>query len=193
MFSAVLVLFLAFNFRTNEGGLEAKMVSEIGEGFAKADPVLADMVSEILSDHAYVLIASTVWLWVIMVYVMALVAHLILDTYKRTIRPVFSIQEGGLPRVLPLLLAGCVVAAFAAEGQVQFAARALLLIALLPYFLFGLAQIHRLTLGWNARSFLLSIFYILMLTTLWPAVCVCVYGVVLQMKEFSGSTVSLPK
>ncbi len=184
-----LVLLMAFHYSAQEGGLEAKLVSEISDGFAKADPEFARIANEVIGSHAYILIASTAWLWILMVYLMALVSHLLLESANRNVRPQFSLLEGAPPQWLLPALVVCIVGSFVGGEQVAFVARAITLMLLLPYFMFGMAHVHRQTTGWNHRGFLLSLLYLLVLTTLWPAVLVCVYGVVLQVRGWGTQSI----
>lgn len=180
---AGIVLVVALHYAGEAGGLQGKMVIELKDAYKGVDPILAETMSNILENHTYILVASTAWVWIGMVYLMALLAHLILDSMKRNVRSDFSLKSGVLPTWLLGVLCVISVVSFLADGQIAFVARSLMLIFLLPYFVQGMVNIHARTKHWSGRGFLMSSLYVLMLLTFWPALAAALYGVVIQMRQ----------
>jgi hypothetical protein len=188
IYAAAMIAIVVFDYSDVDGGLQAKIASELSPTYEGLDPNLTAMMQDLLGKHAYFLIASTSWLWVMMVYLMALVAHYILDSYRQNIRPSFSLKEGEMSTwMLPLLGVASVVA-FASSGEWQFASRAAMLMLLLPYFIAGLIAIHRKSAHLPGRGFLLTVLYAIIFITAWPILFVAMFGVMLQLQKIGKPT-----
>lgn len=179
LYGAGLFLLLAWHYSGEEGGLQGKMIREMKGAFETMEPKMAEAMTRLVEGQTYLLVSSTVWLWLLMVYVMALVAHLLLSA--RSLRPDFTFSASMLPTWTLAALIGSAALSLAG-GAWSFIGTSLFAIFLLPYFLSGMAWVHARSLSWNNRSFLLLGIYLCMVLMIWPAAAIAAIGVFRHMR-----------
>lgn len=195
VYAGVMITLLTMDYAGSGTDLQAKIGAELSSitstGMeSMSDPKIDAMVNNLVTKHSYLVIAMTAWQWALMVYVMALTSHLILDSYKKNIRPDFSLFGSALPNWLLAALGVSSLVSFAAVGDVQFIARGVMLMLMLPYFLFGLVRIHVRTRELPGRKLLLSMMYVMIAFTLWPVLVIALFGVFQQMQGIGKPPVS---
>ena len=107
--------------------------------------------------------------WLVLLVLNASVAQTLLVNSGRNLRPVLDLTGFRLPAWMPLAPLAAAALAFVASGDVAFAARNLALIALVPYFLTGIAVVHVVSRPWPARGLFLAGFYVIVFLFGWPA------------------------
>lgn len=105
--------------------------------------------------------------WQIQVIVNGALAQGLLLRFGRNLRPQADIAGLTLPKALLPAFAAAMALALA-DGSLGMIGKTLAAIALVPYFLLGLGFIHRLVRSWQARYFVLVLFYGLVLPLFWP-------------------------
>jgi len=118
--------------------------------------------------------------WLMVIAANGILAQGVLGRFKRTLRPAPDITQLDLPNWLGLALAASALVALLASGDIGFLARSLVMLLLLPYFFAGLAVVHAACRNRGARTFLLSIFYMILVLFAWPAVLVAGLGLLDQ-------------
>jgi hypothetical protein len=111
-------------------------------------------------DGSFLLFASTGWSWVLMLYALAALAHGLLESRGLVLRPGLALEPHSLPLWLLGLLSINGGVALLGHGMDRFIAETVFLLLLLPYFLAGLALVHRFSLRWHNRRLWLTLFYI---------------------------------
>ncbi len=122
--------------------------------------------------------------WLLLLAINGVLAQGALARYGRNLRPAPNIAVLELPRWLALALAGSVVTALLATGDLAFLARGLALVLLLPYIFAGLAVVHTAVRRYKARILLMVIFYVILVFFTWPMVFVIALGLVDQWFGF---------
>ena len=167
-YAALLFVAAAFYYAGQEGGIAAELRSSASANLDQLDGDVKIAAGKIADTAGFLIVGAQVWGIVLLTYVMALAAHLYVKWRGLTGRPHLLLQEGEPPVwVLPALglAAGL---SLTATGQVLFAGKALLVIFMLPHFIYGMAMIHRWVRGWPGRELVLFCIYasLLLLATL---------------------------
>jgi len=118
--------------------------------------------------------------WLMVIAVNGILAQGVLGRFGRTLRPAPDIVQLELPNWLGLALAAAALVALLAPGDIGFIARSLVVLLLLPYFFAGLALVHAACRNRGARTFILSLFYLILVLFAWPAVLVAGLGILDQ-------------
>lgn len=108
-------------------------------------------------------------MWMIVMVINGSLAQNALVRARRNLRPATDLAMFQLPGWMPAAVVGAAAAAAAFGGDVGYAATNLVLVALVPYFLVGVAVIHVISRPWAARNVLLTLFYAFLFVFGWPA------------------------
>ncbi len=127
--------------------------------------------------------------WTMMTAVNCAVGYVAVRRWGTPLRP--GVAFSGID--VPVWLLGALAAGAAlslAGGAWAFVGVNAMIVAGLPYFLCGLAVLHRITAGLPARFLMLGGFYVLTLVSLWPAFAAVVLGAAerwLRLRERAGA------
>jgi len=131
-----------------------------------ADPNIGHFLKLLADQWSFLVFAAASWVWVLLFYAFVVMANTLLTVRKIALRPSLALAPEGLPVWLPAILMICAVLAFLGQGNDRFAGETVFLIMLLPYFLSGVASVHKVSLAWSGRKLWLVLFYLLL--TLFP-------------------------
>jgi hypothetical protein len=181
MFASIMLL--------HEGDSLQKIASSLLQGnLPPMDPDMKPVLDWIMHEGSFLQFVLVGWMWVILVWVMALIAHQILAAYGAALRPQLRLEPNGLPWWLLALLFMSGALGVLGHGNDRFAGVTVFCMLLLPYFFAGIALLH-LTAGRTKRRFIwLTLFYIALATLLWPALILAVIGVYRQVAEMLDRT-----
>jgi len=98
-------------------------------------------------------------LWLIMTLANMLLAQVIVARTGLALRPTPSISELRYPQLFLAIFPASLLLAFL-PGELGFAGASLATVLFIPYFLLGLATIHAISRGWQARTAALTGFYV---------------------------------
>ncbi len=165
-FVAVLIMLAG-----QDGGLRALIQDAIVEVVAMFAPSVPEGDRIAVAEHWAVSVpAMIVMSWMLMIVVNSAIAQSTLVASGKNFRPTPRYSSFELPRSLAAILAAALAVWALGAGDVAFIGRTLSMIFATPYFLLGLAVIHRLIRKWSARRLILIIFYIMLLLILdWPS------------------------
>jgi hypothetical protein len=180
------LFFLIFSVMATSGGhngLQAVLAHELASDMSNnASPEFQSAMKWLTGEGSFLLFAMTGWSWVLMIYAFAAFAHSLLEPNGLALRPSLAIEP-----ILPLWLLGLLVLngalALLGHGTNRFIAETVFLLLLLPYFLAGLARMHRFSLRWHNRRLWLVLFYIILLFQAWIIVLVALSGLLGQLAE----------
>ncbi|MET4700943.1 hypothetical protein ABIE65_003987 [Constrictibacter sp. MBR-5] len=114
--------------------------------------------------------------WIVMMTVNGSLAQGVLSGFGRNIRPSPPLAELVLPVWPYYALGACLLFAIVASGTVGYIAGNLAIVFAVPFFLQGLGVVHALANRVSARTLSLSIFYLVLIVSGWPALVVTVAG-----------------
>lgn len=113
--------------------------------------------------------------WVVMIASNCALAYLALRRWGTPLRTEARFHDIEAPLwPLGVLAAGALLSQ-AGETAALYGTNAMI-IAGVPFFLVGLAVVHRVSVNWRARTLALVTMYIMIMLSLWPAVVVCCLG-----------------
>lgn len=160
--------------------LTKELQAELGDN---PDPQMAMMLHKLTHEWLFMLIASSLWSWVLMVYANGWAANYLLAERGRAIRPSFGLAPFSPPLwwLIAVTLAGIV--SLAGGEPAGLIAKTALITLLLPYFLSGLASIHARSASWPGRGLIIFFLYLLLFTQLWMVLPLALYGVFLHIKS----------
>jgi len=149
------------------------------------DPEAVLSLQHLLAEESFLIFALLGWMWVILLYGIAVLTNGFLNKHSLALRPSLALSPGGLPASLLVLLFICAVPALLSQGNTRFLGQMMALQMLLPYFLSGLALMHALSRARAIprRRLWISSFYIALIFTGWPAVIVVGAGLYVQLAE----------
>lgn len=165
-----------------EGGIEASLRSDIAQSLEmlipQASPGERARAAAAITPLA---MGAGLLSWLLLLGLNGILAQGLLVRYGRNLRPSPKLSEIELPNWLAPVLAATLLAAFLIEGDLGYLAQNLAVVLVLPYFFLGLSVVHALTMGMNARTVILTIFYIaLVVLSIWPSVIVIALGLIEQ-------------
>jgi hypothetical protein len=119
--------------------------------------------------------------WALLVIGNAVLAQGLLVRFNRNLRPSTPLAAIEVPRWLAGVAAGAAVLSFV-PGAIGNAAQNALLVLTIPFFFLGLAVIHAFARRWRGAGFLRALFfvlfYVVILTMVWPAFVLVGIGIV---------------
>jgi len=165
-FVAVLIMFAG-----PDGGLRALIQDAIVAFVAMIAPAVPEGDRIALAEHwALSVPALVVMSWMLMIVINSAIAQSTLVASAKNFRPTPRYSYFELPRSLAAILAAALAVWALGTDDVAFIGRTLSIVFATPYFLLGLAVVHRLVRKWPVRRLILIIFYIMLLLILdWPS------------------------
>lgn len=114
--------------------------------------------------------------WVVMIASNCAIAYLALRRWGTPLRTEARFHDTEAPLwPLGVVVAGALLSQ-AGETAALYGTNAMI-IAGVPFFLVGLAVVHRVSVNWRARTLALVMMYIMIMLSLWPALVVCLIGI----------------
>jgi hypothetical protein len=166
----------------HDGGMAGAVVELFEQTLEVLNGEPLDTISrEAVAAYAFVLPAMIGVSWLIMVAVNGVLAQSLLVNFGRALRPTPAFATLRLPD-WPAYVVGVAAALWliAGPGNIGFAAAAVLIVMLAPFFIQGLAVVHVAVRRLPARLIILIFFYMFLLFLLWPMIAVTVLGVAEQ-------------
>jgi hypothetical protein len=166
----------------HDGGMAGAVVELFEQTLEVLNGEPLDTISrEAVAAYAFVLPAMIGVSWLIMVAVNGVLAQSLLVNFGRALRPTPAFATLRLPD-WPAYVVGvaAVLWLIAGPGNIGFAAAAVLIVMLTPFFIQGLAVVHVAVRRLPARLIILIFFYMFLLFLLWPMIAVTVLGVAEQ-------------
>lgn len=157
--------------------------------FPKLDHIGQNHVNEVISLISQIFPALAVTSWILMNILNCVLAQKIVVMTGKNIRPTPSFSATGAV-IWPLSTAiiGIILSSFG--GQIGFLGINLFLISLIPFFFIGLAVLHSVSVSWPGRLLILTMVYILMAITHWPAAILAAIGVLEYWFKFRNRSTS---
>ena len=166
----------------HDGGMAGAVVELFEQTLEVLNGEPLDQISrEAVAAYAFVLPAMIGVSWLIMVAVNGVLAQSLLVNFGRALRPTPAFAALRLPDWPAYAVgASAVLWLIAGPGNIGFAAAAVLIVMLAPFFIQGLAVVHVATRRIPARLIILIFFYMFLLFLLWPMIAVAVLGLAEQ-------------
>jgi len=177
----------------HDGGMSGAVVELFEQTLEVLNGETLDPISrETVAAYAFVLPAMIGVSWLIMVAVNGVLAQSLLVNFGRALRPTPAFAALRLPYWPAYAVGGAAVLwLIAGPGNIGFAAAAVLIVMLAPFFIQGLTVVHVAARRIPARLIVLIFFYMFMLFLLWPMIVVAVLGLVeqwLRLRRRLGAT-----
>jgi hypothetical protein len=165
------------------GGLKAIIPPGLAMSFG--DPEFVALVQPLFTEWSFVLLAAVGWLWIVMIYAVAVLANAMLASKHYTLRPSLGLETGGLPLWLPGFLGLSGLLILLGQGADRYDGQVVFILLLLPYFLSGLSWVHRFSFTHRvpARKLWITCFYIAITFLRWPVLLVIGLGLYKQAAE----------
>jgi len=167
----------------NYGGLQTIITQGFSSELTVADPEVSRIMNWLITDGSFLLIACSGWSWVLTLYGFAVLANALLKQRGVPLRASLALTPVQLPAWLLVVVLINGAAAFFLQGTDRFVAETVFLLLLLPYFLTGLALLHRLAGRWRHKVIWLMMFYILLIFQVWIVPVMTVIGLYYQLAE----------
>ena len=144
--------------------------------FPKLDHIEQNHVNEIISTISQIFPALAVTSWILMNILNCVLAQKIVVMSGKNIRPTPSYSATGAV-IWPLspAIIGIILSNF--SGQIGFLGINIFIISIIPFFFIGLAVVHSVSVSWPGRLLILTMVYILMAITHWPAAMIAAIGI----------------
>ena len=177
----------------HDGGMSGAVVELFEQTLEVLNGETLDPISrETVAAYAFVLPAMIGVSWLIMVAVNGVLAQSLLVNFGRALRPTPAFAALRLPYWPAYAVGGAAVLwLIAGPGNIGFAAAAVLIVMLAPFFIQGLTVVHVAARRIPARLIVLIFFYMFMLFLLWPMIVVAVLGLLeqwLRLRRRLGAT-----
>jgi hypothetical protein len=153
-----------------------------------ADPSVSRYIKLLANQWSFLVFAVASWIWTLLIYAVAALVNALLASKAMSLRPHLAITPEGLPLWLPAALLISAALALLGHGNDSFAGETLFVIMLLPYFLSGLASVHRFLGAWPAKKIWLTAFYVLLALFPWAAALLIARGAYTQLEKILGFT-----
>lgn len=165
-----------------DGGLQALAVEQIGKSFEK-DAQTAAAVQAFAGQWLFLALGISACWWVLLLYLHAYMAQALLGKRGAKARDSIELQPFNVPLLLLGALGLAAAFTFSAQPDVALAARTVLIIFLLPYFLLGISILHQRAKTWPGRGVFLFLLYFATLTLAWPALAIAGIGLWRQLQS----------
>ncbi len=106
--------------------------------------------------------------WMVVLVVNGTMAQGMLIRGGKGLRPATDLAMFRLPGWMPVAVGAAILLALVLPGDPGFAARNLVAVGLVPYFLVGVAVVHVISRPWPGRAVVLFLFYVLLFIFGWP-------------------------
>lgn len=157
--------------------VDEQLQNNVREGVQQLEPELQEVMVGLTSTMSFAVIAMSLWLWMLLVYLHGWIAHKMLEKRGTNLRPGFGISAFIMPgwMLQALTLAG--VASLFGSANLAFAGKVSLIVLLLPYFLLGMALIHDKVRNSPSGGVILFMLYFFLMAQAWPMLAIAGYGV----------------
>ena len=159
----------------------------IHEAAAGIEDGYGAMVEAVARQWLFLIVAMTVWLWVIALYAHAWIAERFLKVKQRAIRPDLAVTPFIMPHWMLSLLGICALASLIGGESMRFLGKTALMSLMLPYFFLGAALMHESSKTWPSRRFFLIFIYVLIFFQFWPALILSGIGLWHHIKRLSAA------
>lgn len=164
-YAAILIVALV---ATLSNTLSASELNNLLPPATEGEPEILTAARLWIAEKSFLVFGGTVWVQLSIFYGLAALANFIIAGYNRALRPSLAL--------LPFMPNGWLLAALLGAGMLSFsddtayalAAKSAFITLLYPYFLMGIALMHRHSLIWPSRRLWLSLVYFFMLA--FPAI-----------------------
>lgn len=168
-----------------DGGIRGAVVQMINTGIVDTGELrrLLDAqgldipAQEFLQAVAALVPAMAASMWLVMTMLNMLLAQLIVDRSGRALRPTPDPGAISYPQIFNIAFPVALVMGFL-PGEMGYAAASVSAVLFVPYFLLGLAVIHAISRGWQARTLVLVLLYVSIVLFGWVILLVGILGVV---------------
>ena len=145
-------------------------------------PDASDLKEQFITQIAAVLPGVTAAWWLVLNVINAALAQGVLVRFQRNIRPTPEIVSLELPNWFPLaaVAAAATVAGLYLPGWIGYYGGNLAIFLIVPFFFVGLAVVHAWCRNKSARTFLLILFYVMLIFFGWLVLVVAVLGLIEQ-------------
>lgn len=170
-YAAALIALLTFGLldATNGAGLAAALPPH-----AEGEPEWMELARQWMKNRGYIILGGTAWIQLSLFYGLAVLANTILASHHRAVRPNLTLVPFMPNGLLLAALLGTGVLSFSGNPAVVISAKAAFITLLFPYFLMGISRMHRFSLLWPNRGFMLTLVYFFML--MFPPIMVVFIG-----------------
>lgn len=175
-YAAVLVILIALAATSEPGGLEAVVKGYLKQMLPMMEPEIAPQVEARFNAYPYAFLAIPVAYLVIACYGVMWLSRWLVILGDGKDRPKIGIAPFNPPLLLPVFLIVAALFSFMGDGSVVFAAKALFLILLLPYFLSGLSLLHHASRNWAGRFWILLLLYLSISISPWVMAAIATLG-----------------
>jgi len=126
-------------------------------------------------------------IWLVLLVINGSTAQTLLVRGNRNLRPAMDLAMFRLPGWVPIAAVGAGLLALLGDGVAGFVGRNLTVVAMVPFFLTGLAVVHVVSRPWPYRAILLLVFYALLFVLGWPtSLLLILLGVIEQWLDLRG-------
>lgn len=126
-------------------------------------------------------------IWLVLLVINGSTAQTLLVRGNRNLRPAMDLAMFRLPGWVPIAAVGAGLLALLGDGVAGFVGRNLTVVAMVPFFLTGLAVVHVVSRRWSYRAIVLLVFYGLLLILGWPtSLLLILLGVIEQWLDLRG-------
>ncbi len=167
------------------GGVQASMENAFRRGVETLDPSMQSAILDMAAGSTFFMLGVAVWWWVLLFYAHAWAANRLLARKNTAVRRSLALEPFSLP-AWHLALLGAAALLASSGGTIAFAAKVLLIIFLLPYFLLGASVAARAVKEWPNSGFWLFMLYAVSLALFWPALGLAGFGVLRQCRELTA-------
>lgn len=182
---ALAFLVLGYYNAGGEGDLLLLIQSNIAQGTENMEPAVAEQFGQIAADFPYLVLGTVLWFTVLATYGAACLANFICKSYGRALRPSLAITVFDPPSVTLVFLLLSGIVGFFVPHETAYVAQTLFFVLLIPYFLLGLALLHRASLRWEGRNFWLGVIYVLMMGIQWPTLFFVGWGFIYHLRRLT--------
>lgn len=186
--ACVFMAFIVLYYSLQPEGITAMLAKSIASSLAQLpdefkEPALQELVIKLANQLSFLVFAGTFWMWALMLYGHAWLAHRSLHKRGLAPRHDFSVHLFPLPAWLLPLLGICALASIIGSPSMQFLGKSVLISLMFPYFLYGAALMHKASQKWPNRTILLFFIYVTVLSFCWPALVISGAGLWHQIKH----------
>ena len=166
-----------------DGWLKTAIDKELDQEWATANPEQAKLLEKSPIGREflfYIALAIASWIWILMMYAMAVCANTLLISMQKNTRPDLRLEQFRIPPYFLMVLGGCAIVSVVTEGHSGYMSKALLITLMLPYFLSGLRVIHALVRGTQWETAALVTLYVSLPFFIWLVPALVLLGMAYQ-------------
>ncbi len=192
IYAAIAFMFISLFMASGDGGLLEQLQQDMAQTTSEMDPALGAAIQQWVEQVPYILVATFIWMWMLMLYACAVFANFICGSQGKMLRHSLGLEPFSPPVLLPIWLIVCGGYGFLIPSETAFVAQTVFFILLLPYFILGLAGIHQSAQKWKNKTLWLWLFYFVLVTSQWPAFLLAGYGILKHVLELTAGQEKKP-